>query len=140
MRATVEGKRVVLIDDSIVRGTTSAHIVSLLREAGAKEVHMRLSAPPFRYPCYFGTDIDSTDNLIAAHHSVDEICQMIGADSLGFLNVDHLPMLADHSHCGFCNGCFTGEYPVEPPPCTGKLAFERRLSEKHSDQTEEAAQ
>ena len=135
VRSTVEGKRVVLIDDSIVRGTTSAHIVSLLREAGATEVHMRLTAPPFRFPCYFGTDIDSTDNLIAAHHSVEEIAKIIGVDSLGFLNVEHLPKLADHSTCGFCNGCFTGNYPVDPPRDTAKLKFERSLTERQ--QTEE---
>ena len=115
VRSTVEGKRVVLVDDSIVRGTTSAHIVSLLREAGAAEVHMRLSSPPFRHMCYFGTDIGSVENLIAAKHSVEEICKIIGADSLGFLNVDYLPLLADNSKCGFCNGCFTGKYPVDPP-------------------------
>ncbi|MEF9879849.1 MAG: amidophosphoribosyltransferase [Clostridia bacterium] len=128
--ATVKDKRVVLIDDSIVRGTTSARIVSLLREAGASEVHMRLSSPPFMHPCYFGTDIDSTDNLIAAHLSVDEIAEKIGVDSLGFLNVDYLPMLADQSTCGFCTGCFTGKYPVEPPKETKKLKFERKLTEK----------
>ena len=137
VRATVEGKRVVLVDDSIVRGTTSARIVSLLREAGATEVHMRLSSPPFRYPCYFGTDIDSTENLIAAHHSIEEIAKMINVDSLGFLNVDYLPMLADHNPCGICNGCFTGNYPVDPPCDTQKLKFERRLSEKQADKTEE---
>ena len=122
--ATVKGKRVVLIDDSIVRGTTSARIVSLLREAGAKEVHMRLSSPPFRHPCYFGTDIDSTDNLIAANHSVEEIRDMIGADSLGYLPVECLDKLADHSTCGFCKGCFTGRYPVEPPKDAAKNKFE----------------
>ena len=127
--ATVKGKRVVLIDDSIVRGTTSARIVSLLREAGAKEVHMRLSAPPFRYPCYFGTDIDSTDNLIAANHTVEEIRTIIGADSLGYLPVECLNKLADHSECGFCKGCFTGKYPVEPPADTAKNKFEICLSE-----------
>ena len=137
VEATVRDKRVVMIDDSIVRGTTSARIVSLLREAGAKEVHMRLSAPPFRHPCYFGTDIDSTDNLIAAHHSVEEIRQLIGVDSLGFLNVDYLPMLAEHSHCGFCNGCFTGDYPVPPPTGTEKLKFERGLSEARENTHEE---
>ncbi len=130
VESTVKGKRVVLIDDSIVRGTTSARIVSLLREAGAKEVHMRMSSPPFTHPCYFGTDIDSTDNLIAAHHSVEEICQIIGADSLGFLNVDYLNKLADQSTCGFCKGCFTGEYPVDPPKAAQKLKFERPLSKK----------
>ena len=139
VRSTVEGKRVVLIDDSIVRGTTSAHIVSLLREAGATEVHMRLTAPPFRFPCYFGTDIDSTDNLIAAHHSVEEIAKIIGVDSLGFLNVEHLPKLADHSTCGFCEGCFTGKYPVDPPRDTAKLKFERSLTERRSQQTEEGS-
>ncbi len=128
--STVRGKRVVLVDDSIVRGTTSARIVALLREAGAKEVHMRLSSPPFIRPCYFGTDIDSTDNLIAANHTLEEMRQMIGVDSLGFLNVDYLDKLADNSTCGFCHGCFTGEYPIDLP-CRGrKLSFEKGLSEK----------
>ncbi len=136
VRSTVEGKRVVLIDDSIVRGTTSARIVGLLREAGAREVHVRFSAPPFRHPCYFGTDIDSTDHLIAAHHTVEEIREIIGADSLGFLSVDDLPKLADHSSCGFCGGCFTGLYPVAPPKDTKKLKFERRLSERNETEDE----
>lgn len=131
--AAVKGKRVVLIDDSIVRGTTSARIVSLLREAGAKEVHMRLSSPPFRHPCYFGTDIDSTDNLIAANHSVEEIRNMIGADSLGYLPVECLDKLADHSACGFCKGCFTGVYPVEPPKEAAKNKFETHLSDVETE-------
>ena len=101
------------------------------------EVHMRLTAPPFRFPCYFGTDIDSTDNLIAAHHSVEEIAEIIGVDSLGFLSVEHLPKLADHSTCGFCEGCFTGNYPVDPPRDTAKLKFERSLTERQ--QTEEGS-
>ena len=130
VRSTVKDKRVVLIDDSIVRGTTSARIVSLLREAGAKEVHMRLSSPPFRHPCYFGTDIDSTDNLIAANHSIEEIRDMIGADSLGFLPVECLDKLADQSTCGFCKGCFTGDYPVAPPATADKNKFETPLSGK----------
>ena len=115
VRATVEGKRVVLVDDSIVRGTTSARIVSLLREAGATQVHMRLSSPPFKHPCYFGTDIDSTENLIAANHSLEEIAKIINVDSLGYLGIDCLTKLADNSTCGFCDGCFTGDYPVAPP-------------------------
>lgn len=127
--ATVRGKRVVLIDDSIVRGTTSARIVSLLREAGAAEVHMRLSSPPFRHPCYFGTDIDSTENLIAANHTVEEIRKLIGADSLGYLPVECLDKLADRSSCGFCKGCFTGSYPVEPPREAAKNQFETRITE-----------
>ena len=125
--ATVKGKRVVLIDDSIVRGTTSARIVSLLREAGASEVHMRLSSPPFRHPCYFGTDIDSTEHLIAANHSIEDIRQIIGVDSLGFLPVECLDKLADHSSCGFCKGCFTGDYPVPPPADAAKDKFEHPL-------------
>lgn len=128
--ATVRDKRVVMVDDSIVRGTTSAHTVAILREAGAKEVHVRFSAPPFLHPCYFGTDIDSTDNLIAAHHTIEEIGQIIGADSIGFLSLEACDKLAVGSRCGFCKACFSGEYPVEPPKAGRKLKFETRLSEK----------
>lgn len=126
--ATVKGKRIILVDDSIVRGTTCARIVGLLREAGAKEVHLRLSAPPFKYPCYFGTDIDSSENLLAYRHTVEEMARIIGADSLGFLSVDDLDKLADHSDCGFCKGCFTGSYPVDPPVKCGKSRFEVGLT------------
>ena len=115
--ATVKGKRVVLVDDSIVRGTTSLKIVRLLREAGATEIHMRLSSPPFLHPCYFGTDIDSQDKLIACRHSLEEMRQIIGVDSLGFLGIEHLDKLADNSSCGYCKGCFTGEYPAATPTC-----------------------
>ncbi len=111
--SAVRGKRVVLIDDSIVRGTTSAHIVELLRAAGAVEVHMRISSPPFLNPCYFGTDISSREYLIACNLSKDEICQRIGADSLGYLSLDALHSIAKESKCGFCDACFTGNYPVE---------------------------
>lgn len=128
--ATVRDKRVVMVDDSIVRGTTSAHTVAILREAGAKEVHVRFSAPPFLHPCYFGTDIDSTDNLIAAQHTIEEIGQIIGADSIGFLSLEACDKLAVGSRCGFCKACFSGEYPVEPPKAGRKLKFETRLSEK----------
>ncbi len=130
VNTTVRNKRVVLIDDSIVRGTTSARIVSLLREAGASEVHMRLSSPPFIHPCYFGTDIDSTDHLIAAQHSVAEIARMIGVDSLGFLSVGSVDKLADQSTCGFCKGCFTGEYPVPPPQYAQASKYQAPLSKK----------
>ena len=130
---TVRGKRVILVDDSIVRGTTIARIVKLLREAGATEVHARLSAPPFKYPCYFGTDIDSSENLIAYRHTVEEIKQIIGVDSLGYLNVDYLDKLADNSHCGFCKGCFTGEYPCAIPAKAQKSKFELKLSEKKEE-------
>ncbi len=130
VRNTVCGKRVVMVDDSIVRGTTSARIVKLLREAGATEVHVRLSSPPFRHPCYFGTDIDSTENLIAAHHTEEEIAELIGADSVGYLSLEDCDKLARGSKCAFCKGCFSGVYPVEPPQQAQKNKFERPLSEK----------
>ena len=112
LRSTVEGRRVVMIDDSIVRGTTYRQIISLLREAGAKEVHFRVSAPPFIAPCYFGTDIPDKKDLIACHHTVEEIRRLVGADTLGFLSVDALERIAPSAACGFCKGCFTEEYPV----------------------------
>ncbi len=130
VKSVVEGKRVVLIDDSIVRGTTSARIVKLVRDAGAKEIHMRVSAPPFLNPCYYGTDIDSRDNLIACHHSVDEIAKMIGADSLGYLSVDCLKKIAVlPQDMGVCTACFDGDYPTEIPTDTRKSRFEGKLSE-----------
>ena len=112
LRSCVAGKRVVLVDDSIVRGTTSRQIVSLLREAGAKEVHLRSSAPPFIAPCYFGTDIPNKDELIACRYSVEEIRAQTGADSLAFLSLDALKRIVPDAACGFCNGCFTGKYPL----------------------------
>jgi amidophosphoribosyltransferase len=124
--ATVRGKRVVLIDDSIVRGTTSARIVKLLRDAGAREVHVRSSAPPFMHPCYFGTDIDSRDKLIACQHTIPEIQAILGADSLGYLSCDNVTKLADNT-AGFCTGCFTGRYPCPVPQNPSKSNFERRL-------------
>lgn len=128
--SVVKGKRVVLIDDSIVRGTTSKKIVKLMRKAGATEVHMRLSSPPFLYPCYFGVDIDSSENLIAYNHTVEQIAQIIGVDSLGYLSVDCLDQLADGCKEGFCKACFTGNYPVKPPKKTEKNKFECKLSER----------
>lgn len=125
--ATVAGKRVVLVDDSIVRGTTSLKIIKLLREAGAKEVHMMLSCPPFLYPCYFGTDIDSSDKLIAFNHTVEEIREIIDADTLGYLDIQSLDGLAEGCKLGFCSGCFTGKYPVDPPARPQKSRFEEKL-------------
>lgn len=124
---TVHGKRVVLVDDSIVRGTTSAQIVKLLREAGAKEIHMRISAPPFLYPCYYGTDIDSSENLIAYTYSVEEIKEKIGVDSLGYLPLETLLELSGGR--GICSACFDGCYPTEIAVETGKNKFEQKLSE-----------
>ena len=127
--SVVKDKRVVLIDDSIVRGTTSQRIVQLVRDAGAKEVHMRISSPPFLNPCYYGTDIDSRDNLIANHHTVDEISKIIGADSLGYLDIDDLGELAPNKHkCDFCSACFNGDYPTMIPT-SDKNRFEQKISE-----------
>ena len=127
---SVRGKRVVLIDDSIVRGTTSGRIVRLLREAGAKEIHMRISSPPFLNPCYYGTDIDSRENLIACHHSVAETAEIIGADSLGYLPVSQLGALIGGS--GYCSACFDADYPTAVPADTRKDRFEQKLSQKRA--------
>ncbi len=127
---SVREKRIVLVDDSIVRGTTSGRIVNLLREAGAREIHMRISAPPFLHPCYYGTDIDSSENLIACRHSVEEIAEIIGADSLGYLPVSELSVLT--GNCGYCSACFDGDYPTAVPDDTRKDRFEKRLSEKRT--------
>ena len=125
IESTVKGKRVVMVDDSIVRGTTSARIVKLLREAGAKEVHMRISAPPFLNPCYYGTDVDTKENLIANNHSIEEIAEIIGVDSLGYLTLDDAKSLAEGSHC---LACFNGEYPTNIPSEPAKFRFEQKLS------------
>ena len=127
VKNVIEGKRVVLIDDSIVRGTTSKRIVKLLREAGAKEIHMRISAPPFLHPCYYGTDIDSEENLIACHHSMKDIGEIIGVDSLGYLPLERLNQLVDSED--YCGACFNGEYPTRVPTDLRKDRFERKLSE-----------
>ena len=113
LKEAVKGKRIIMIDDSIVRGTTSDRIVGMLREAGAKEVHVRISSPPFLYPCYFGTDIPDREQLIAYNRSVDEICKIIGADSLAYLRKERLVEISGGRQ--YCHGCFTGEYPMEPP-------------------------
>jgi amidophosphoribosyltransferase len=113
LREAVSGKRVIMIDDSIVRGTTSNRIVGMLREAGATEVHVRISSPPFLWPCYFGTDIPVRQQLIAYNRTIEEIRQVIGADSLAYLAIDRLEQMVDG--LSICKGCFTGTYPVEPP-------------------------
>lgn len=128
IREEIAGKRIVLIDDSIVRGTTSGQIVNLLREAGAKEIHMRISSPPFLNPCYYGTDIDSREHLIACHHSIPEIAKIVGADTLGYLAVEDLQDMV--GSCDFCSACFTGNYPTAIPSNTAKDRFEGKLSER----------
>lgn len=114
LKEVVRDKRVIMVDDSIVRGTTSARIVKMLKDAGAKEVHVRISSPPFKYPCYFGTDVPSSDQLPAYSHTVEEVCRMIGADTLGYLDLSRLSELIDGDH-GYCHACFSGEYPIAPP-------------------------
>ena len=131
--SVVKGKRVVLVDDSIVRGTTSARIVKLLRDSGATEVHMRVTAPPFTNPCYYGTDIDSKENLIACSHSLDEIARVIGVDSLGYLSVDYARRLAGGENRGFCLACFDGNYPTEVPKEKAKSKFDFKISRKKEE-------
>ena len=132
IREVVRNKRVVLIDDSIVRGTTCRRIARLLWQAGAKEIHMRVSAPPFIRPCYYGTDIDSADVLIANRMSVGEIAKEIGVTSLGYLSVDKVRLLTGKD-TGFCTACFGGEYPTAIPSTSTKDRFERKLSERVND-------
>ena len=131
VRANLEGKRIVLVDDSIVRGTTSAKIVRMLKQAGAKEVHMRISSPPFRYPCYFGTDIDSPERLIANNMTIPEIGKKIGVDSLGFLSLQNIVKVAENSDCQFCTGCFSGEYPLNVENAGKVSKFDRKISENN---------
>ncbi len=111
----VRGKRVVMVDDSIVRGTTIRDIVRMLKDAGALEVHVRISSPPFRYPCYFGTDVPSANHLIACRMTLDEIAKEIEADSLGYLSVEGVSKILPGRSNGYCDGCFTGKYPMDVP-------------------------
>ena len=118
----VKGKRVVMVDDSIVRGTTCANIIKMLKHAGAKEVHVRISSPPFLYPCYFGTDVPSDDQLIAHTHTTEQIREMIGADSLGYMEISKLKNMVEG--LSYCDACFTGKYPMEVPKEDISHAFE----------------
>ncbi len=113
LKNAVKGKRVIMIDDSIVRGTTSDRIVSMLKEAGATEVHVRISSPPFLWPCYFGTDVPAREQLIAYNRSVEDIRKIIGADTLAYLDINRLEELSEGK--AICKGCFNGKYPMEPP-------------------------
>ena len=128
--SAVRGKRVVLIDDSIVRGTTSIRIVRLLREAGAREVHFRSSAPKFLYPCYFGTDIDSSENLFAYKYTDEEMKKLLDVDSLGFLSVENVIRLTEDGDHNFCTACFSRDYPCPPPKVTKKDKFSMPVSGK----------
>lgn len=113
LKSAVDGKRVIMVDDSIVRGTTSGRIVKMLRDAGAKEVHVRISSPPFTWPCFFGTDVPARNALIANKHTVEETAEIINADSLEYLSIENLHKIAPKSKCGFCDACFTGNYAVD---------------------------
>lgn len=115
LKSNVEGKRIIVIDDSIIRGETSKHIVNLLRSAGAKEVHMLISSPPFISPCYFGIDISDRESLIANKFNTEQIREEIGADSLGYLSVESLRKTAADAHIGLCDGCFTDRFSAEVP-------------------------
>ena len=131
---SVRGKRVVMIDDSIVRGTTSRNIVEKLRNAGAKEVHLMLTAPPFVDECYYGTDVSDKSQLIAANHTENEICTLIGCDSIGFLKMDRLhEMIGSEPGKGYCSACFGGEYPAGRA-VTGKFKFEIKLSDRKKEE------
>ena len=125
LKENIKGKRIVMIDDSIVRGTTSGKIVKMLKEAGAKEVHIRVSSPPVKYSCYFGIDTPSRRHLVAANHSVKEISKMIGADSLGYLSVEGLIEAIGLSADKLCTACFNGKYPMEVPRTGNKYVFEK---------------
>lgn len=127
LRPALDGKRVIMVDDSIVRGTTCARLIKLVRDAGAREVHLRISAPPFRYPCFFGTDIPDQQQLLAHNRTVEEMRQIIGADSLGFLSIDALGKIARDCRLGFCNACFTGQYPMPVPHTAEKNIFEKEI-------------
>ena len=127
IREVVNGKRVVLIDDSIVRGTTCRHIANLLWQAGAAEIHMRVSAPPFIRPCYYGTDIDSEEALIANHLTVEEIAKEIGVTTLGYLSIENVKRLAGED-TGFCTACFDGCYPTAVPQGMQKNRFDQKIS------------
>ena len=123
LKEAVDGKRIIMIDDSIVRGTTSDRIVKMLRDAGATEVHVRISSPPFLWQCYFGTDIPEREQLIAYNRSIEDIRKIIGADSLGYLGVERLEEMV--GGLSICKGCFTGTYPMEPPKEDIRGDFER---------------
>ncbi|MCL2720147.1 MAG: amidophosphoribosyltransferase [Treponema sp.] len=131
IESTIKDKRVVLIDDSIIRGTTMRRIVKLLRETGAKEVHLRIASPPFIHPCYFGTDIPNRENLISYVKNKSEIREYLSVDSIGFLSVEHVSKIAENAKCDFCTGCFTGIYPIPEPQTAPKSRFDQKIGESN---------
>jgi amidophosphoribosyltransferase len=129
----LDGERIVVVDDSIVRGTTTPSVVKLLRKAGAREIHMRICAPPIRYPCFFGVDMATRRELIAAQKSIPEICKFIGADTLGYLSIDRLIKAVDLPRENFCLACFTGDYPIPVQLEMDKLALETMGAARQQD-------
>ena len=129
----LDGERVVVVDDSIVRGTTTPSVVKILRKAGAREIHMRICAPPIRYPCFLGVDMATRRELIAAQKSIPEICEFIGADTLGYLSIDGLIEAVDLPRDNFCLACFTGEYPIPVQLEMDKLALETKVAGQQGD-------
>jgi amidophosphoribosyltransferase len=125
LRSSIEGKRLVVVDDSIVRGTTTRAVVRMLRDAGAAEVHLRISSPPYRWPCFYGLDTGTRAELIAANMEVGEICEYVNADSLAYLSLESLIAAIDAPGAGFCTACLTGKYPVEVPITLSKGVLER---------------
>ncbi|MEG0375886.1 MAG: phosphoribosyltransferase family protein, partial [Raoultibacter sp.] len=121
--SVIKGQRLVVIDDSIVRGNTSKKLVEMLRDAGAKEVHLRIVSPEVLWPCFYGIDTDTRDQLIAANMTNEEMCEFIGADSLAFITLDGLRSSIQADHCGFCEACFSGDYPVSIPEALSKKSF-----------------
>ena len=131
---TVKGKRVILVDDSIVRGTTMVRVVKLLRDAGATEIHVRSSAPQFLNPCYYGTDIASREVLIACHHTPEEMAKMFGADSVGFLPLEDVFKLGEGGKCtGYCAACFNGDYPTEQSTADKSKKYDQKISEMKNE-------
>ena len=125
MPAELEGRRVVLVDDSIVRGTTTAQLVAMVRDAGATEVHLRVSSPPYRWPCFYGMDTSDAAQLLAGTRSVDEVRDFVGADSLAYLTLDGLLAATGAPEGGFCTACLSGEYPTATPADGDKHLLER---------------
>jgi amidophosphoribosyltransferase len=125
MPAELEGKRVILVDDSIIRGSTTRQLIHLVREAGATEVHLRISSPPYRWPCFYGMDTGDRSTLLAAGRDVDEIAAFLDVDSLAYLELDRLLEATGVDGAGFCTACLTGSYPTEVPLADAKLVLER---------------
>ena len=130
LKAGVEGKRIVIIDDSIIHGATCAYIVKILRAAGAKEIHMRVSSPPFLNPCYYGIDISDKSSLVSNMMSTQQLCEKIGADSLGFLSIEGLHSIASGAKVGLCDACFSGNYPAPVPTEVFEDKFARKIEKK----------